>query len=159
MSGTINGGTWTYSGDPSASDLDSVRFDISDTDQNDQRFSDEEILHTLAQQGSVRAAARRLTLLLAQGVARSPESKWVGDLKVEHATTRFADLMRASDELDQDGHGHNPRLVSGFAGGISASRKQAVAQDPERTRPTFYRGRGDERFTPDGNYGTGWAST
>lgn len=35
--------SWTYSGDPSASDLDEVRFYLQDTDTTDQLLSDEEI--------------------------------------------------------------------------------------------------------------------
>ena len=35
--------TWTYSGDPSASDLDEVRFMLQDTDTTDQLMPDEEI--------------------------------------------------------------------------------------------------------------------
>lgn len=34
---------WTYSGDPTKSSLDSVRFKIADTDKDDPKLSDEEI--------------------------------------------------------------------------------------------------------------------
>lgn len=39
--------TWSYSGDPSASDLDEVRFHLQDTDTTDQLMSDEEIQFTI----------------------------------------------------------------------------------------------------------------
>lgn len=35
--------SWNYSGDPSSSDLDEVRFHVQDTDESDQLLSDEEI--------------------------------------------------------------------------------------------------------------------
>ena len=143
MSGTINGGTWTYSGDPASSDLDAIRFAISDTDQTDQRFSDEELLWTLGRQGSVAGAARALRLQLAQGVSRSAQSKWVGDLKIDYDTNRVANLLRLADEL-QEGASHNPRMCGGYAGGISVARKEVVASDTERTLPGFYRGMLDE---------------
>ncbi len=40
--------TWTYSGDPSSSDKDEVRFLVGDTDTSDQLVSDEEINYALA---------------------------------------------------------------------------------------------------------------
>lgn len=147
MSGTISGGTWTYSGTPDADDKDAVRFLISDTDIADQRFSDEEILWTITQQGTVAGAARALRLQLAQGVSRAAQSKWVGDLKIDYDTNRVANLLRLADEL-QEGSSHNPRLVSGYAGGISVSRKQVVASDTDRTRPGFYRGMLDDAKVP-----------
>lgn len=39
--------TWSWSGDPSASDLDEVRFHLQDTDETDQLLSDEEINFTI----------------------------------------------------------------------------------------------------------------
>lgn len=147
MAGTISGGTWTFSGDPAASDLDATRFLVSDTDIADQRFSDEEINWTLAQTGSVAGAARMLRLQLAQGVSRAAQSKWVGDLKIDYDTDRVANLLRIADELDE-GSSHNARMVGGFAGGISVARKEVAATDTDRTRPGFYRGMLDDAKMP-----------
>ena len=51
--------TWTYSGDPSASNLDEVRFIIGDTDENDPLLSNEEIMYRVNADGgrTVTAAA------------------------------------------------------------------------------------------------------
>lgn len=40
--------SWTYSGDPSSSDIDEVRYLVGDTDTNEQLVSDEEINYALA---------------------------------------------------------------------------------------------------------------
>lgn len=40
--------TWSYSGDPENSDLDTVRFLISDTDEDDQLLQDAEIEYALS---------------------------------------------------------------------------------------------------------------
>ena len=40
--------TWTYSGDPSNSTVDEVRFLIGDTDTSDQLLSDEEITYLIS---------------------------------------------------------------------------------------------------------------
>ena len=37
--------TWSYSGNPGASDLDHIRFLIQDTDTTDQLFSNEELTY------------------------------------------------------------------------------------------------------------------
>lgn len=39
---------WTYSGDPSASDLDEIRYLLGDTDTTDQLVTDEEIVYALS---------------------------------------------------------------------------------------------------------------
>ena len=40
--------SWNYSGDPSTSDLDEVRFHLQDTDESDQLMSDEELEFLIA---------------------------------------------------------------------------------------------------------------
>ena len=38
---------WTYSGDPTDSDRDAVRFEVGDTDENDRLLSDGEVTYCL----------------------------------------------------------------------------------------------------------------
>lgn len=62
--------SWSYSGDPSSSDLDLVRFLIGDTDTNDQQVTDEEINYMLGIYGSPYAAAYNLCVNLMAKYAR-----------------------------------------------------------------------------------------
>lgn len=56
---------WTYSGDPSKSPLDAVRFLIGDTDENDPLLNDAEIQYTLYH-GVVSAAIQCCDIIAAK---------------------------------------------------------------------------------------------
>ena len=61
---------FTYSGDPSSSSSDFVRFLIGDTDSTDALLQDEEIAHLLAETPDVRMAASKAALGAAAKLAR-----------------------------------------------------------------------------------------
>lgn len=83
--------TWTYSGDPSDSDKDAVRFLVGDTDTTDQLISDEEIAYLLvvhngpgmAAVGAARAIAAHFSRLVNQ-------SRSVGDLSLAESLDQKA---------------------------------------------------------------------
>ena len=75
--------TWSYSGDPSDSALDEIRFLIGDTDTNDQLLSNEEITYLYTAYGDAYAAAVACVVSLISKASRSAEeSKTVGDLSL-----------------------------------------------------------------------------
>jgi hypothetical protein len=75
--------TWSYSGDPGASDLDHIRFLIQDTDTTDQLFSNEELTYLNTSYGDPYSAAiAAVTTLIAKGSRVAEESKTVGDLSL-----------------------------------------------------------------------------
>lgn len=85
--------TFSYSGDPSSSDKDAVRFLVNDTSvANDTNISDEEINWLIAQWGDVyeagRAAAEHLAATYAQ---LSDISKTVGDISISKTYSNQAD--------------------------------------------------------------------
>lgn len=77
--------TWTYTGDPSVSNRDKVRFLIGDTDTNDQLVNDEEIAWALSEGGSIYQAAHDLCTVIASKFARLATSKSVGDLSLSYS--------------------------------------------------------------------------
>lgn len=90
--------TFTYTGDPSVSDRDKVRFLIGDTDSTDALVSDEEIEWSLGEAGSIYQAAHDLCTVIASKFARLATSKSVGDLSLSYADRaetyhRLADRM------------------------------------------------------------------
>lgn len=96
--------TWSYSGDPSASDLDTVRFHLQDTDESDQLLPDEEIQFVIDQwepvTGSLVYAAAvcadRLAAKFAREVSVSGDGVSVG---VESLQTKYEQLaMRLRQE-------------------------------------------------------------
>lgn len=91
---------WTYTGDPSVSDRDRVRFLIGDIDSTDPLVNDEEVAWTLGEAGSVYQAAHDLCTIIASRFARLATSKSVGDLSLSYADrsetyNRLADRMLA----------------------------------------------------------------
>ena len=94
---------WTYSGDPTASPLDEVRFLIGDTVATDPQLQDGEInyqivtvagaLSSIPSAGNFLAAAYCCDALVAR-FARFAESKTVGDLSLSYGqrVQQYADL-------------------------------------------------------------------
>lgn len=62
--------TFSYSGDPSTSSTDAVRFEIGDTNEKTQLVQDEEINYALSKEGTVLKAAARVCEGLAARFAR-----------------------------------------------------------------------------------------
>jgi len=121
--------TWTYSGNPGASDLDEVRFLIGDTDTNDQQLSDEEITYLLSAFGSpARAALESARGLLAK-YSRFVDQK-TGDIDIKFSQRRAA--YAALVQQLQLG-----MLPVPYAGGISESDKEVDELDDDRVAPAF----------------------
>lgn len=95
--------TWTYSGDPSASALDELRFLIGDTDEDNQRITDEELTYLLgvhADQGAsysnylaASAACRALAAKYA-----SLRDKTVGSLSISYSQT-YQHFLELAEQL------------------------------------------------------------
>lgn len=126
--------TWTYDTALTES-RDKVRLLIGDTDTNDQQFSDEEIAFFVANEPSVYHAAAESCRALAAKYARKVD-RTVGDLrlaaqqKFEHYTELAAELLRKA--------GSSGGIVP-YAGGVSQSDKDDVAEDSDRALPAFSR--------------------
>ena len=75
--------TWSYSGNPGATNLDHIRFLIQDTDTTDQLFRNEELTYLFNSYGDAYSAAiAAVTTLIAKGSRVAEESKTVGDLSL-----------------------------------------------------------------------------
>jgi len=130
--------TWTYSGDPSASSLDKIRFLIGDTDPDDRQLADEEILFCVSDRPSIYSAAAMACRTLAAKYARSV-TKQVGDLKID-ATVRQQHYNDLADEYDaKSGEGGLSiyALSAPYAGGISVADRDAQSADSDRVDPAF----------------------
>jgi hypothetical protein len=90
--------TWSYSGNPAASDLDAVRFYVGDTNTSRQLLQDEEVNFTIAEHGNLRMAAAVCADALAALFAREADQR-VGDIskslsQVSKAFERLATKLR-----------------------------------------------------------------
>ena len=92
---------WTYTGDPSSSNRDSVRFLIGDTDTLDQVVTDEEIDWALeVTDQAIYQAAHDICVALAAKFARLATSKSVGDLSLSYSDRSTAFYSLADRILD-----------------------------------------------------------
>ncbi len=131
---------WSYSGDPSSSDRDAVRFEIQDTDQATPLVSDEEIAYALAEEGSVAGAAARCCEALARrfGSMVDVSITSAGD----SVKRSYSSMARTYTDLARSLRG---RCAGGapWHGGGSKARKEALARDNDRVQPAFSRGQFD----------------
>ena len=129
---------WTYSGDPSGSARDAIRFLIGDTDTNDELLNDAEIAWINNQvTGSdtattgIYTVAVRACLTIASKFSRMAD-KSVGDLSVSMA-------QKAHAYRDQANTLKSLALAEGgvptpYAGGISLSDKEIDQDDSDIIR-------------------------
>lgn len=121
---------WTYSGDPSSTNRDAVRFLIGDTDNTSQLVTDEEIAYMLTQEGSTSSAAARVCRSLAAKYARFMDQS-VGDLNISYSQ-RFKQFSEMAAKLESDA---SSRVGIPYAGGISQSDKDSRESDTDRVLP------------------------
>lgn len=142
--------TWTYSGDPSSTDRDAVRFLIGDTDNTSQLITDEEISYMLAQEGSSSSAAARICRSLAAKYARYTDQS-VGDLSISYSQ-RYKQFSELAAQLESAA---GSRVGIPYAGGISQSDKDSRESDTDRLLPSSrvgvhdYPGLSDQPETED----------
>lgn len=88
--------TFSYSGDPSSSDKDAVRFLLNDTLSSDALLQDEEIFYLINQWGDIYEAARAGAESLASKFTREADSisKTVGDLSISKSFNAKASQYR-----------------------------------------------------------------
>lgn len=124
--------SYSYSGDPSVSALDWVRFRVSDT-ASPWTFTDEEISAMIAECGTKEAAAAALLQQLAVKMSLKPDFT-IGDFS-EKRSAAAQMLNEKSQELASAGAGFGC-----FAGGVSVSDKAAREADTDNPAPAFRRG-------------------
>jgi len=129
--------TWTYSGNPSSTTRDEVRFLVGDTNTNDQLVTDEEIAYALASESTYNAAA---TVAEAIAAKLSREADFSVDGLSKSLSQRADSYRMLSQKLRSRAA---VKAVSPYAGGISVSDKIAVEANTDRTQPRFERGQFD----------------
>lgn len=124
---------WSYSGDPSASDLDKVRFLIGDTDDDDQQLTNEEISAMLDDNSdnAYTTAIACVEGLIAKYARKVDKS--MGDLSISYG--KLADNYRKM--LTDLRRRATLQLCTPWAGGISISDKETNENDSDVVQPHF----------------------
>ena len=125
--------SWTYTGDPSASNGDAIRYLVGDTDVSDQLVSDEEIAFSLAQEPGIYFAAATVADAIAAKFARQVE-KAVGSLRLggQQKHQHYLDLASRLRRKARTS-------VAPYCGGISQADKDNNSADTDRVDPFFTR--------------------
>ncbi len=110
----------TYSGDPSSSQLDEVRFLLGDTDTSAEKLADDEITYLLGQWGDPIRAAHAGAMQLAS-VYAGKMNKSIGSTRLEYSTI-FNQYVQIAKELAKRG-GFTSLAMSALpvAGGLAGA--------------------------------------
>ncbi len=143
--------TWTYSNDPANSTRDELRLMVGDTDTGDQLLTDEEIAYYLSlNSDDALASAPSACEGIAAKFSRQANTTNQG-LSVA-ASERAKAYLRLADELRD----RAATLGEVFAGGLTISGKEALADDTNATQPAFAIGLDDS--APSRSRLPGWAT-
>lgn len=123
--------TWTYTGIPSSSEKDKVRFLCGDVDVTAQLVQDEEIEWVNSVYPSCRLAAAVVCEAIAARFSCAVDCT-VGDISKKNSQKAEAFRKRAEELRNLEGNDALP-----FFGGLSKSGKRALDQNPDAVQPNF----------------------
>jgi hypothetical protein len=129
--------TFSYSGNPSQSDLDHVRFLIGDTadgkcDRTKAFLSNEEINFLLDEENDIYGAAYRAVLAIIARLSREYDQA-VGQVKYS-LSQRVKHYRQLADQLKEK---FESRVSAPYCGGISESDKETNETDQDTVKPKF----------------------
>lgn len=135
---------WTYSGDPSLSNKDAVRFLTGDTQSDSPLSTDEEIEWSLSiNNNNIYRSAADIAEGIAAYFATQAETTVIGPIREENGrraelyAKKAAELKRKAQEKGS---------ITFYAGGLSVSEKIASQSDSDSVQPAFYVGMGEEDY-------------
>jgi hypothetical protein len=123
----------SYSGDPSTSDNDAVRFLLQDTDCAKNIFEDEEIAWVLTQEANIYMTAACLLDTAINTSSGTLSSKKVGDLALSFG---LSETRQRINDLRAKGRGRYelPSFPAQFR-----DRKRELREDPDRVQPQLFK--------------------
>ncbi|MHB1950163.1 MAG: hypothetical protein ACYCQK_01660 [Acidiferrobacteraceae bacterium] len=149
--------TWNYSGDPSESDRDAVRFEIQDTNSSAPLLQDAEvdwcILNETGQAASIptvltmqqvyMAAARCMEIL--SGLFAAQADSQIGQLKLTYSKQAQTYATRA-----QEKRALAVGMSGPYAGAQSITEKESFEQNTDLPQPLFRRRQNSNPYAYDG---------
>lgn len=132
--------TWSYSGSPSSSQTDEVRFLAGLTNADDQQMSDEEIAYCISKSPNVMLAAAMACDYMQARYAREADIRAGanGELSIKFSQIAKAYADRAA-ALRMRALGS----AMPWTAAISIDEKQGNEEDADRTQPAFKRNQFD----------------
>lgn len=125
--------SFTWTGDPAASTLEAIRWEIDDIDSTKAKFTDAEINYAYAEEGTVLSAAAHLCEQLATKYAAKASRK-LGPLSIE-----LSDLSKQYKDRAKQLRRRDIVHAEPYAGGISKTQEEAFEDDSNLKQPVFER--------------------
>lgn len=123
---------WSYSGDPSSSQRDAVRFKLGDIVAGDSLLTDAEVDFCVSSEGSTNeaaiAAAKAVVAKYSRLVSTTDDKQ---SREYQQRVEHFQGLVK---ELAAN---RTKRVTGIFAGGISKATKATAEADTDRVQPAF----------------------
>lgn len=123
--------SWSYSGDPTSSTKDWIRWRLGLTNSADKLQSDAEIAAALSEYGDKRLAAAKVAETIAGTYARRVDTT-MGKMRIAHSQ-RVAQWQGLATSLRAE----VAVSVAPWAGGVSVADKEAQQADTDRVKPAF----------------------
>jgi len=125
---------FTWTGNPAASTIEKIRWEIGDIDQANAKFTDAEIQYAYDQEHTVFKAAARLCEQLATKYADQVDRS-LGPLRVSLSQKADFYYKRARELRKRDMAYAEP-----YGGGISKAKEEAFEADSDLNQPYFETG-------------------
>lgn len=128
---------FTWTGDPAASTIEKIRFEINDRDSAKPKFTDAEIEYAYDEEHSILNAAARLCEQL-QVRYCDAASRTMGPLRVDmsNLANLYVDKAKALRKRAM-------AYAEPYVGGISETKKDTFEADSDLIQPTFEKGMHD----------------
>jgi len=147
--------TWHYSGNPSATQRDAVRWHLGDVNEDEKLVYDEEIAYALSAErdlnGAIALCAEAIEAMLRREA----------DVKVGGLSVSLSDKADHFAALAKKYRSRSLIYATPSVGGISIDEKDEQREDDDRVRPAFRRGmfrpsgvNVESRLAPDWTVGT-----
>lgn len=139
--------TFSYSGDPTSSTKDEVRFLIGDTNSRDPQILDAEIAYLIGTEGSALDAAIAACIAIDARYSREVDAT---DEDAQGTKTKRGREVLAKHyrDLADDLRRRRTKPVAAYAGGLSVSEKESARAQTDDTQPAFTRDLHKNRITP-----------
>jgi len=126
----------SYSGDPSASDLDEVRFLSGDNDTDEEFATDDEVTYCISKTGNNMSAAAMVCDYIVSKFSREADIKAGSSGELSIKMSQIAEMFRAKaiDIRRQLSNTASPWVAS-----ISVTEKEAQEDRTDRVKPAFTR--------------------
>ena len=125
---------FTWTGDPAASDIEAVRWEIYDITEASAKFQDAEIQYALDQEYSIFNASARLCEQLRVRYADA-SSRTMGPLKVD-----MSNMAKSYAEKAKELRKRAVAFATPYVGGISKAKEEIFEEDSDLIQPNFENG-------------------